>query len=99
MTPWPSNSFLTRLRIEQVIATLLIVQRVANKSALTSNTVASGRLNDFKAHSREDLTGGSGTLDGSDLVTSGDRHGVDSEKLGAGVGVGTTTDSYQEKDV
>ena len=46
-----------RRPIGQVIASLLIVQRVASKSALTSKTVASGRISEFEARSREELTG------------------------------------------
>ena len=37
-----------RQPIWQVIAVLFIVQRVTNKSTLTNNTTASGRIGEFK---------------------------------------------------
>lgn len=44
----------------QVIAPLLLVQRVANHRALTSNTIASGgRIDSFHVRSRRESTGGS----------------------------------------
>ena len=46
----------------QVIASLLIIQRVANKSSLTSETVAPGSVGPFKARSRWGLSGGSSAL-------------------------------------
>jgi len=48
-----------------VIAPLLIIQRVANKSALTSNATAPhGSTVQAKSGNRGELTGGSNTLPG-----------------------------------
>jgi len=54
--------FLDRLSdtaIGQVIAPLLIIQRVANQSALTSSTIVSGHVNSLHVRSRGVSTGGS----------------------------------------
>ena len=59
--------------VGQVIAPLLIVQRVANKSALTSNTVVSGRLS-FRARGGEESTSGGGVLSDGYPVGSAGRH-------------------------
>ena len=56
-----------------MIAPLLVIQRVANKSALTSNTIVSGRLSPFEARSRGELTDGSDALPGGDPTSSVDR--------------------------
>ena len=69
-----------------MIASLLIIQRVANRSALTSNTVASGRLSDFKARSQGQLTTGSDALpSGGDPASSVDERGTDSGEPGVGI--------------
>ena len=60
-------------RVEQVIAPLLIIMRVADKSALTSNTFASVRIGNFDARTREEFTGGGGTIPDGDLVGSADK--------------------------
>ena len=71
-----------------MIASLLIIQRVANKSALTSNTVASARLSDFKARSRgQPMTGGGAILSGGDSMSSVDERGTNSGELGATIDV------------
>ena len=70
-------------RIGQVIAPLLIILRVADKSALTSNTIASGRVSEFKVRSPEELTGG-GTISGGDSTSSADERGMDSGELVVG---------------
>ena len=84
-----SASCLIKIWIGQVIASLLIIQRVANKSAMTSNTVASGHLSSFKS--------GTG---GSDLpveypMSSINRRGVSIGELG--VGFQNTIDFRQGK--
>ena len=86
---------LMRRRIGQVIAPLLIIQRVANKSAFTGNTIASRHLSSFKARSRGMSTGGNVTLSGGDPTGSVDCPGVDSCDLG--VGIETTTDFHLNK--
>ena len=47
-----------------------------------SNTIVSGRINTFKARSRGELTGGSGTLPGGDPVGSAETRVVSSGGLG-----------------
>ena len=59
----------------------MIIQRVANKSALTSTTVASGYLSSFKARSGGKLTGDGGALSGGDVMNFVDEHGMNSVKL------------------
>ena len=51
-------------RIGQVIAPLLIIQRVANKSALTGDTMAAESPDPLKSWGRREMTGGSDTLPG-----------------------------------
>lgn len=70
---------------QQVIASLLIIQRVANKSSLTNNTIAPGNISSFKAKSQGELTGDSGTLPGRNYVSSVGEHGTTSGELGVGV--------------
>ena len=90
-----TGSCLTLRRLEQVIAPLLVIQRVANKSALTSNTVASARVSEFEARA------GGGSAGDSDIITSGYHmssvggRGVDSSELG--VTVETMMDFHQDK--
>ena len=69
----------------QVIASLLIIQRVANKSALTSNTLVTGHLSTFKARGRGGTTDTSCTLPGEDPTISVDRRGVSSGELDVGI--------------
>ena len=68
-------------RIEQVIAPLLIIVRVADRSALTSNTLVPVRVGDFKARTQEEFTGGSDTLPGGDPVGSADKRLLNSGEL------------------
>lgn len=49
---------LTWLRIGQVIAPLLIIQRVANRSALTSDTIVTGHIISFHDRGRGESVGG-----------------------------------------
>ena len=78
--------------IGQVIAPLLVITRVANKSAFTSNTPVPGRLG--SSRSWVQLTGGSDTLPGGNLSSSVDGRRVDSYELG--IRVETTTDSHRD---
>ena len=50
--------------IGQVIAPLLIVQRVANGSALTSHAVSTGRASSFNVKKHGEPTGSDGIPDG-----------------------------------
>ena len=84
---------LMRRWIVQVIAPLLIIQRVANKSALTGNTIASRHLSSFKARSRGMSTGGNVTLPDGGPINSVDSLGVGSGDLGDE----TTTDFPLDK--
>ena len=84
---------LMRRWIVQVIAPLLIIQRVANKSALTGNTIASRHLSSFKARSRGMSTGGNVTLSDGGPISSVDSLGVGSGDLGDE----TTTDFHLDK--
>ena len=84
---------LMRRWIVQVIAPLLIIQRVANKSALTGNTIASRHLSSFKARSGGMSTGGNVTLPGGGPINSVDSLGVGSGDLGDE----TTTDFPLDK--
>ena len=55
-------------RIEQVIAPLLIIQRVANQNALTGETAVSAQISEFRARSGGQSTAGSGIiLDGDPM--------------------------------
>ena len=76
-----------RRRAGKVIAPLLIIKRVADKSALTKNTIVSGRLSSFKTGAGGEVTGSSGTLSGGGPVSSVDGHGMPgSSEHGAGAG-------------
>ena len=90
------TDFLMQGRIEQVIAPLLIILRVANRSALTSKTIASGRISGFKARSRGELTDGAGILPTGTPVSSTDEGEMDSGELTAGVAALDNT-PYQDK--
>ena len=61
---------LMQRRIRQVIAPMLIIQRVANKSALTSNDVVHGWISEFEAKNQEESTGDGGSLPSGDPMTS-----------------------------
>ena len=75
--------------IKQVIAPLLIVQRVADKSALTRQTVMSGRISEFKVTTPGESISGGGVFPGGDPTSLVDRHGVGSGVLEVEI----TTDS------
>ena len=63
-----------------MIAPLLIILRVANKTALTSDAVVAGRVSTFKARSRGESADGGGTLSG-DSTSSVDEGGTNSWEL------------------
>ena len=63
--------------IGQVIAPLLIIQRVAKRSALTSDTIVTGNTGSFRARSRQESMGGSHALTGGYPTCSADNHGRD----------------------
>ena len=65
----------------QAIAPLHIVQRIANKSALTSNTFTSGRISGFRAQSRGESTSVSGAFSGGDHASSVDERGMNSDEV------------------
>ena len=73
---------LMRRRIGQVIAPLLIIQRVASGSAMTSSTITSRHLISFEARNRGVSTGGSVPLPGGVPISSVDSLGVGSSDLG-----------------
>ena len=71
----------------KVIAPLFVIQRVANGSALTKNTVASGRLSSFKG----EFVGDNGAHSSGGPVGSVDVHGIPSPSEPV-VEIGTTAD-------
>ena len=83
-------------RSYQVIAPLLVILRVANKSALTSNTIASGRIGEFKARSRVEPTGDGGAISCGDHVNSADEGGMNSGELAVGVATVDIVDIHQD---
>ena len=63
--------FLSNDDVKQCIAPFLIVLRVANRTALTSETVASGNIGSIRFRSQGESTGMDGTLsDGNPRVYS-----------------------------
>ena len=66
----------------QVIAPLFVIHRVANKSALTSNTLVSGRMSTFKARSGGELTDGGSAVPSGDSAGSVDEHQANTRELG-----------------
>ena len=73
---------LTWPRTGQVIAPLLIIQRVANRSALTSNTIATGHIESFHVGSRWESAGGNLTLPRGSSVSSVDNCTKNTNELG-----------------
>lgn len=69
----------------QVIAPLLIIQRVASKSALTSDTITTGHVSSFRFRSQRESTGGSDTPHGRYHTSSVDRYGKNPGELGVEV--------------
>ena len=81
-------------RVGQVIAPLLIVQRVANRSALTSETITAVPTISFNPWSRGESTGGA--LPGGDPMSL-DERGKKSGELG--FRVRTTIDLHRDSEV
>lgn len=69
------------MAIRQVIASLLIVQRVADKSAFTGDTLVHGSTTPLKARRQAELTDDSGGY----LTSSLSKYGTNSGEIGAGV--------------
>jgi len=84
-----------RPRIAQVIAPLLIIQRVASKKALTSDTLATGHVSSFKFRSQVESMSGSDTSPGKYHMGSVDRYGKNPGELG--IEVETTVDLHQSQ--
>ena len=91
MGPSLRRGFLIRWWIGQAIAPLLIVQRVANKSALTKDSLVAGGVSGFGARTREQSASDSGALGGGDPVDSVDRSG----ELRLRAGLETTADPHR----
>ena len=64
-----------------MIAPLLIILRVANKTALTSDAVVAGRVSTFKTRSRGESADDGGTILGGDSTSSVDEGGTNSWEL------------------
>jgi hypothetical protein len=70
---------------EQVIAPLLIILRVANRSALTRETIVSGNIGSIHFKSEEKSADGDWTLpDGNHAMDSTETNGGTPDELGAG---------------
>jgi len=79
----------------QTIAPLLIIQRIANRSALTSTTIPGSVLSSFRARSRWDLTGGSGALHSEHSMGPIGQRMTDSGE--DGIWVETRADSHRDE--
>ena len=86
---------LMRLWIGQAIASLLIIKRVANRSALTNDTIPSGRLPSLKAASGGELTGDNGAPPGGAPINSVRGHEVGPGELA--IGPEPTPDSHHRE--
>ena len=73
---------------------MLIILRVADKSAFTSDTNTSGLIGSSKTMNWGEFTGGSSTLPGGNTSISVDRRRVDSHELG--IRIETTTDCHED---
>jgi len=94
--PRSSGGLSNTTTVWQVIAPLLIIKRVANRSALTSNTIITGNIGSFHARTRGELTGGSDIPSRSYPVGLTEKHEKVSVELGVGVGVETTLDFHRD---
>ena len=70
---------------EQVIAPFLIILRVANRTAVTSEAVASGNICSIRFRSQGELTEGIVTLPGGGPVGSVSADGDNSGESGSGI--------------
>jgi hypothetical protein len=75
----PSN------RGKQVIAPYLVILRVANRSALTSDTIASGVTGSLHFASQASSTDSSGTLPAEYSMSSTEMDGEATDEAGVGV--------------
>ena len=80
--------------IGQVIAALLIIQRVANRSALTSKIVVSGHLGSLRARTQGSSTDITDAPPGDYTTGSADEYAMNPGELG--VEVETATNSYRD---
>ena len=82
-------------RIAQVIAPLLIIKRVANRRALTSNTTVTGDTSLFHARSWWESTGDRDIPPGhdGDPIGSADNYEKNSDELGVEATIGFHRDS------
>jgi len=78
--------------VGQVIAPLLIIRRVTNRSALTNETITTVRTISFNPRSRGGST--SGALPGGDPTSLVDEHGKKSGELG--VRIEATVDLHRD---
>ena len=78
-----------------MIAALLILKRVANRSALTGSIVITGTISSLKFRSGGVSTGGSPLPSGSS-VSSVDTNSCEKGSGVLGVGVGATVDLHQD---
>jgi len=72
-----SLGHLSNAMILQVIAPLLIIKRVANRTALTSDAIVIGRVSTFHVRSRGGSAGGGRALSGGHPTCSAGNHGKD----------------------
>jgi len=82
-----------------VIAPLLIIQRVANKSAVTGSTVVSENIGSFRVRSRGESRGGGGATPGGYPTSSVNKYGEISGELRVGVKTEATIDSHRSSEV
>jgi len=78
----------------QAIAPLLIIQRVANKNALASRTIVTGRTSSFNVGNRGDSAGNDGVRPDGYHLGSVDKYGNVSGELE--VRVETTVDFHRD---
>jgi hypothetical protein len=71
---------------EQVIAPFLIILRVANRSALTSDTIISGNVGSLQFRGQEKSTSGIGTFPDEYLASSTEPDGETPGKIDVEVG-------------
>ena len=73
---------LTRRGIGQAIAPLLIIQRVANKSAVTNDVIAPGTMSSFRARTRGESTSDNAALPGVNPISSVGERRTDAGEFG-----------------
>ena len=79
-----------------MIAPLLIIQRVANNSALTSTTVAPRGVYSSEVENQGKLTGGSDALSNGYLMDPVGERGINCGKLGVEIEA-SMIDSYRDR--